>query len=75
MDVELALKINKIVHDECKDAPHDIGLRIIELIENHQAKKLILSGVVITCCDILSHNDDIIVIGCCGNCDSDQDGV
>ena len=45
MDVELALKINKIIHDECKDVPHDIGLRISELVEKHQAEQLILSDV------------------------------
>jgi hypothetical protein len=39
MDVELALKINKIIHDECKDVPHDIGLRISELVERHQAEQ------------------------------------
>jgi hypothetical protein len=43
MDVELALKINKLIHDECKDVPHDIGLRVSELVENHQAEQLILS--------------------------------
>ena len=47
MDVELALKINKIIHDECNDVPHDIGLRISELVEKHQAEQLILSGVVL----------------------------
>lgn len=34
MDVELALKINKLIHDECKDVPHDIGLRVLQLVEN-----------------------------------------
>ena len=36
MDVELALKINRMVHNECKDVPHDIGLRIEELVRLHQ---------------------------------------
>uniref|UniRef100_A0A6H2A6I7 Uncharacterized protein n=1 Tax=viral metagenome TaxID=1070528 RepID=A0A6H2A6I7_9ZZZZ len=36
MDVELALKINKLVHNECKEVPHDIGLRIEELVRLHQ---------------------------------------
>jgi len=31
-DIDLALKINRVVHNECKDVPHDIGLRIEELI-------------------------------------------
>lgn len=38
MDVELALKINRLVHNECKDVPHDIGLRIEELVRLHQSK-------------------------------------
>lgn len=39
MDVELALKINKLIHDECSLVSHDIGLRISELIEKHQADR------------------------------------
>jgi hypothetical protein len=31
--VELALKINKLIHDECENAPHDIGYRVSQLIE------------------------------------------
>ena len=38
MDIELALKINKLVHNECKDVPHDIGLRIEELVRLHQSE-------------------------------------
>ena len=38
MDVELALKINRMVHNECKDVPHDIGLRIEELVRLHQSE-------------------------------------
>lgn len=34
--VDLALKINKFVHSECNDAPHDIGLRIAEIVKSHQ---------------------------------------
>ena len=33
MDVDLALELNKLVHDECKDAPHDIGIRLIRIVE------------------------------------------
>lgn len=36
MDVKLALKINKLVHNECKDVPHDIGIRIEELVRLYQ---------------------------------------
>jgi hypothetical protein len=38
MDVELALKINRLVHNECKDVPHDIGIRIEELVRVHQSE-------------------------------------
>ena len=38
MDVELALKINRLVHNEYKDVPHDIGLRIEELVRLHQSE-------------------------------------
>ena len=31
--VNMALKINQMVHDNCKDVPHDMGLRIINYIE------------------------------------------
>jgi hypothetical protein len=36
MNIQLALKINRLIHNECKDVPHDIGLRIMELIDNEQ---------------------------------------
>jgi hypothetical protein len=39
MDVELALKINRLVHNECKDVQHDIGLRIEELVRLHQGEE------------------------------------
>jgi hypothetical protein len=32
---ELALKINKIVHDNCKNVPHNIGLVILKEIEEY----------------------------------------
>ena len=38
-NVELALKINKMVHNECTDAPHDIGLRIERLVRFNSKKK------------------------------------
>jgi len=34
-DVELALKLNKLVHDECKDVPHDIGLRLLDIVKKN----------------------------------------
>ena len=40
IDVDLALKINRLVHNECKDVPHDIGMRIVELINCHNFQQL-----------------------------------
>lgn len=34
-DVELALKLSRYVHDNCKDVPHDIGLKLVEIISEH----------------------------------------
>ena len=40
MNVKLALRINKMVHELCKDVPHDIGLRIMLMVEEEQAGEL-----------------------------------
>ncbi len=40
MNISLALKINKLIHDECKEVPHDIGVRIMELVERELKKEL-----------------------------------
>lgn len=29
-NTKLALNINKLIHNECKDVPHDIGLCIVD---------------------------------------------
>ena len=34
-DVDLAIKLSKYVHDNCKDVPHDIGLKLVEIISEH----------------------------------------
>lgn len=31
----LAVELSGVVHDECKDAKHDIGLRLIEKVKEH----------------------------------------
>ena len=36
MNVDLALELSKLVHNECKDVPHDIGIRLIRIVEKHQ---------------------------------------
>ena len=34
-NVKLALEMSKLVHNECKDVPHDIGLKLIEIVAIH----------------------------------------
>lgn len=46
MKVELALKINKLIHDECTNVPHDIGWRIVRMLE---LEKLTPTTVVQVC--------------------------
>lgn len=36
-DVELAVKLSKYVHDNCKEVPHDIGMKLMEIISEHFA--------------------------------------
>lgn len=36
MDTELALKLNKLIRNECKEVPHDIGIRLEEVVRNHK---------------------------------------
>ena len=34
-NVQIALKISKYIHDNCKDVPHDIGMKILKIIEEY----------------------------------------
>lgn len=34
-EAKLALEMNKLVHDECKEVPHDIGLRLLEIVKRN----------------------------------------
>lgn len=36
-DITLALKLAKIVHDKCKDVPHDIGMLLGYEVVKHYA--------------------------------------
>lgn len=45
-EVKLALDLNKVVHDECKDVPHDIGLRLLKVVKQHLGEQLNLSSVI-----------------------------
>lgn len=66
MDVELALKINRLVHNECKDVPHDIGIRIEELVRLHQSelKNCTIPVVKVRYLLIKWLNGDPIIDGC-----------
>jgi hypothetical protein len=33
--IKLALEMNRLVHNECKDVPHDIGLRLLNIVKNN----------------------------------------
>lgn len=33
-NIDLAMKISKRIHDECENVPHDIGLKVLDVIEN-----------------------------------------
>lgn len=32
-DTKLAIEMSKLVHSECKDVPHDIGLNLLQIIK------------------------------------------
>jgi len=34
-DATLAIKLSKYVHDNCKDVPHDIGLKLEKIVSEH----------------------------------------
>lgn len=38
-EVKLALELNKVVHNECKDVPRDIGLRLLEVVKKHAGEQ------------------------------------
>ena len=33
-NVELSLKVNCMIHDECNNVPHDIGFRVMEMVRS-----------------------------------------
>ena len=45
-EVKLALEMNKLVHDECKDVPHDIGLLLLEIVKKNMNDQLCQYNVV-----------------------------
>ena len=50
-EVKLALELNKIVHNECKDVPHDIGLRLLEVVKQHLGEQLNLPPFIKSVCE------------------------
>jgi hypothetical protein len=44
-EIKLALEMNKLIHNECKDVPHDIGLRLLEVVKKHVGEQLNLPPV------------------------------
>ena len=67
-EVKLALEMNKLVHDECKDVPHDIGLRLLEIVKRNmdeQFRQCNISNSVCMC-EKPKHNYPEMVW--CDNC-------
>lgn len=40
IDVDLALEMSKLVHNQCKDVPHNIGLQLVKLIRQGSSEQL-----------------------------------
>ncbi len=49
-EVKLALELNRVVHNECKDVPHDIGLRLLDVVKKHLGEQLNLPPVIKSVC-------------------------
>jgi len=49
-EVKLALELNRVVHNECKDVPHDIGLRLLDVVKKHLGEQLNLPHVIKSVC-------------------------
>ena len=65
-EVKLALELNKVVHNECKDVPHDIGLRLLDVVKNHLGEQLNLPPVIKSVCDRCGQKSDEVNIICEG---------
>jgi len=50
-EVKLALEMNKLVHNKCKDVPHDIGLKLMDIVKKHIGEQLNLPPVIKSVCD------------------------
>lgn len=58
-EIKLALEMNKLVHNECKDVPHDIGLKLLEIVKKHIGEQLNLPPVSNNEVAVCSPCDDI----------------
>ena len=60
-EVKLALELNKVVHNECKDVPHDIGLRLLDVVKKHLGEQLNLPPVIKSVCDCMEFPRPLII--------------
>jgi len=67
-EVKLALELNKVVHNECKDVPHDIGLRLLDVVKKHLGEQLNLPPVIKSVCDHDRHYSEIDGFAYCNKC-------
>ena len=51
--------MNKLVHNECKDVPHDIGLKLLKIVKKHIGEQLNLPPVSNNKVAVCSPCDDI----------------
>lgn len=56
MDYNLALKLNKFIHEQCVDGvPHDIGANVLKIVDEYTAKdesetaSIIVVGSILIC--------------------------
>jgi hypothetical protein len=65
-EVKLALELSKVAHNECKDVPHDIGLRLLKVVKQHLNLRSVKNNVCEICNQPLTSEE--IKTGHCFNC-------
>ena len=63
-EVKLALEMNKLVHNECKDVPHDIGIKLMEVVKKHVGEQLNLPPVIKSVCENCGKDEAVICQSC-----------
>lgn len=74
-EIKLALEMNKLVHNECKDVPHDIGLRLLEIVKKHVGEQLNLPPVIKSVCDRCDGKPENECKTLCDDCYQDIHGM